>query len=75
MDSTMSMTRTDLAALKELSFAKDLVSIERIPCSFMSDFDVFFFGKTLVKGDDGILFAYPHDIRQWVKYLFVTYSE
>ena len=73
--STTSMTRSDLAALQELSFVKDLVSIERIPKSFMSDFDSFFFGKTLVKASDGILFAYPHDIRRWVKYLFVKYND
>ncbi len=41
----------------------------------MSDFDNFFFGKTLVKASNDVLFAYPHDIKKWVKHLFVKYND
>lgn len=70
----MLISKTDILTLKELSFSKDLVSIEKIPASFKDDFNRFFFGKTLVKENDS-LFAYPHDIKNWVRYLFYTYSE
>ena len=70
----MLINRTDILALKELSFSKDLVSVEKIPNSFKSDFDRFFFGKTLVK-ENNTLFAYPHDIKDWVRYVFHTYKD
>jgi len=70
----MLIKRTDILRLKELSFSKDMVSIEKIPNSFKTDFDKFFFGKTLVK-ENNSLFAYPHDIRNWVRYIFFTYKD
>jgi len=70
----MLISRTDISILKELSFSKDLVSIDRIPNSFKVDFNKFFFGKTLVKENDS-LFAYPHDIKSWVRYVFNTYKD
>ncbi len=70
----MLIKRTDILRLKELSFSKDMVSIEKIPNSFKTDFDKFFFGKTLVK-ENNSLFAYPHDIKNWVRYIFFTYKD
>lgn len=69
----MLINRADISVLKELSFSKELVSIEKIPDAFKSDFDKFFFGKTLVN-EGNTLFAYPHDIKNWVRYVFHTYS-
>lgn len=68
------INRTDISELKELSFSRDLVSVTSIPNSFKPEFDRFFFGKTLVKKDNS-LFAYPHDIKNWVRYVFQTYNE
>lgn len=70
----MLMNKSDISILKELSFSNDLVSIEKIPSSFKSDFDRFFFGKTLVK-ENNRLFAYPHDIKHWVRYVFFKYND
>jgi len=70
----MLITRTDILDLKQLLLSKDLVSIENIPKSFKMDFDKFFFGKTLVK-ENNKLFAYPHDIKQWVRYVFSKYKD
>ena len=70
----MLINRTDISILKELSFSKDLVSIKKIPNSFKSDFDRFFFGKTLVK-ENNSLFAYPHDIKNWVRHIFFKYND
>ena len=71
---TMLMNSSDISILKELSFSKDLVSIEKIPNSFKADFDKFFFGKTLVK-EGNRLFAYPHDIKHWIHYIFLKYND
>jgi len=70
----MLMTNKDISTLKILSFSKDLVSIKEVPDSFKLDFDTFFFGKTLVK-QNNILFAYPHDIKHWVRYVFAKYKD
>jgi hypothetical protein len=70
----MLINRMDISTLKELSFSKELVSIEKIPTSFKSDFDKFFFGKKLVK-ENNSLFAYPHDIKNWVRYVMYTYKD
>lgn len=60
--------------LKELSFSKELVPIGKIPESFKKDFDTFIFGKTLVE-ENNVLFAYPQDIKNWVRYVFFTYKD
>lgn len=70
----MLITITDISTLKELSSSKELVSVKKIPNSFQADFDVFFFGKTLVK-ENNTLFAYPHDIKHWVRYVFSKYND
>ena len=70
----MLINKSDISILKELSFSNDLVSIEKIPSSFKKDFDRFFFGKTLVK-ENGQLFIYPHDIKNWVRYVFFKYND
>jgi hypothetical protein len=67
--------KSDLVILKELSFADDLVPVDRIPVSFKLDFQKFFFGKTLVQDENKKLFVYPHDIRQWVQYVFQVYKD
>ena len=69
------MNKTDILILKELSFSKDLVSIEKIPSAFKSDFNSFFFGKTLVKDNNDNLLAYPHDIKKWVQHVFLKYKD
>jgi len=71
----MLINKSDLVVLKELSISKDLVSLDRIPASFKSDFNKYFFGKTLVQDEHKHLFAYPHDIKQWVQYLFIAYKD
>lgn len=70
----MLITINDISTLNQLSFSKDLVSIERIPKSFKMDFSKYFFGKTLVKEGD-TLHAYPHDIKNWVRYVFNKYND
>lgn len=70
----MLMRKSDLLVLKELSFSKDLVPVEKIPGAFKSDFNKFFFGKTLVQDETKHLFAYPHDIKRWVQYVFSVYK-
>lgn len=70
----MLMNRQDMISLKNLCSAKDLVPVERIPVSFKDDFQRFFFGKTLVK-QDSHLFAYPHDVKMWVRFVFSKYND
>jgi hypothetical protein len=65
----MLVTRQDILSLKILSNSKELVSVDIIPSTFKRDFQLFFFGKTLIKEND-VLFAYPHDIKMWVRFLF-----
>ena len=69
----MLVTRQDIVSLKSLSTTKDLVAVDTIPTAFKQDFDLFFFGKTLVKQDD-LLFAYPHDIKVWIRFMFNKYN-
>jgi hypothetical protein len=69
----MLITRQDILSLKKLSSTKDLVAINTIPNVFEQDFKLFFFGKTLLKKDD-LLFAYPHDIKLWIRYMFDKYN-
>lgn len=69
----MLVTRQDIIVLKNLSTAKELIAVDTIPCTFKTDFQLFFFGKTFVKTDDG-LFAYPHDIKKWTRFMFNKYN-
>jgi len=69
----MLVTRKDIIALKNLSTTKDLVSIDTIPSTFKKDFQLFFFGKTLLKKDN-TLFAYPHDVKMWTRFMFNKYN-
>lgn len=69
----MLITRQDILSLKTLSTTKDLVQVDSIPNAFKNDFKLFFFGKTLLK-KDGSLFAYPHDIKMWVRFMFNKYN-
>jgi hypothetical protein len=70
----MLINRSDISALGQLSTVKDLVPIEKIPSSFKSDFNKFFFGKTLVRDEKNHLFVYPADIKKWIRVLFSTYK-
>jgi hypothetical protein len=70
----MLVTRQDIIALKNLSTTKDLVAVDEIPSAFKKDFELFFFGKTLLKKENG-LFAYPHDIKNWTRFMFIKYKE
>lgn len=69
----MLVTRQDILSLKSLSTTKDLVNVDTIPNTFKSDFKLYFFGKTLLKKDNS-LFAYPHDIKMWVHFMFNKYN-
>lgn len=70
----MTINRNDILTLKSLSVAKDLVSVDVIPVNFKEDFQMFFFGKTLMKRE-GSVYAYPHDIKSWVKFMFNKYKD
>lgn len=69
----MFVTRQDILSLKTLSTTKEAVAVNSIPDAFKIDFQLFFFGKTFFKRDD-TLFAYPHDIKQWTRYMFNKYN-
>ena len=69
----MFVTQQDIISLKNLSMAKDLVAVDAIPLVFEPDFKLFFFGKTLVKKEDA-LFAYPHDVKVWIRFMFHKYN-
>lgn len=70
----MLVTRQDIIALKNLSTTKELIAVDSIPSAFKTDFQLFFFGKTFLKKDN-ILFAYPHDIKMWTRFMFNKYNE
>ena len=59
--------------LKNLSKIKDLVGVDSIPSTFEKDFKLLFFGKTLLKKDD-LLFAYPHDVKMCIRFMFNKYN-
>lgn len=67
------MNRTDILNLVELSKSNEVTPITNIPQAFKSDFDIFFFGKTLTR-EGVILCAYPTDIKAWVRFVFNKYS-
>jgi hypothetical protein len=69
----MLLTRQDILSLKNLSTTRDLVSVDNIPVVFKDDFKLYFFGKTLLKKDSS-LFAYPHDIKMWIRFMFNKYN-
>ncbi|MBF4515550.1 hypothetical protein IRZ71_04315 [Flavobacterium sp. ANB] len=69
----MLVTRQDIIALRNLSTTKDLVAVDTIPSTFKKDFQLFFFGKTFLKKDNA-LFAYPHDIKNWTRFMFNKYN-
>lgn len=69
----MLITRQDILSLKTLSTTKDLVAVDTIPNAFKDDFKLFFFGKTLLKKDNS-LFAYPHDVKMWIRFMFNKYN-
>lgn len=69
----MLITRQDILSLKNLSTTKELVGVDTIPNAFKSDFQLYFFGKTLLKKDNS-LFAYPHDIKMWIRFMFNKYN-
>jgi len=67
------ITRTDILDLAKLSESKEFVPVSDIPTPFKTDFDLYFFGKTLTTEND-VLCAYPHDIKSWVRFVFNKYS-
>lgn len=69
----MLITRQDILFLQNLSTTKELVSVDKIPSAFKDDFKLFFFGKTFLKKDD-LLFAYPHDVKDWIRFMFNKYN-
>ncbi|CAN1542904.1 hypothetical protein MCETHM1_01834 [Flavobacteriaceae bacterium] len=73
MDKAMLMKREDIVVLQNLLTVKELVDVERIPTVFKNDFQMYFFGKTLVK-ENNVVFAYPHDVKMWVSFIFNKYK-
>jgi hypothetical protein len=69
----MLVTRVDIQFLKTIATTKDLIAVESIPVAFKQDFNAYFFGKTLIQKDH-LLFAYPHDIKDWTHYMFNKYN-
>ena len=69
----MFVTRQDILFLGNLLTTKEWVAVNTIPAAFKEDFQLYFFGKTLAKKDD-LLFAYPHDIKLWVFFMFNKYN-
>jgi hypothetical protein len=69
----MLITRQDILSLKNLSTTKEPVAVDTIPVAFKNDFQLYFFGKTLFKKDNS-LFAYPHDIKMWIRFMFNKYN-
>lgn len=69
----MLVTRQDILSLKNLSTTKEAVAVDTIPNTFKSDFQMFFFGKTFFKKEN-TLFAYPHDIKKWTRFMFNKYN-
>lgn len=69
----MLVTRQDILVLKKLSIAKEAIAVDSIPSNFKEDFQLFFLGKTLFKKDN-ILFAFPHDIKLWTRFMFNKYN-
>ena len=69
----MLVTRQDILSLKKLSTTKEAVPVDSIPFTFKRDFQLYFFGKTFFKKDDN-LFAYPHDIKRWTRFMFNKYN-
>lgn len=70
----MLVTRKDILFIRDIARTKDLVAVNNIPEPFKKDFEYFFFGKTLTKKDNA-LFAYPHDIKAWVKFIYEKYND
>jgi uncharacterized Rmd1/YagE family protein len=69
----MFVTRQDILTLKTLSTTKNIVDVNSIPANLKNEFQLYFFGKTLLKMN-GSLFAYPHDVKLWVNFLFKKYK-
>lgn len=70
----MLINRNDISSLRSFSTTKELVNINSIPNVFKEEFQRFFFSKTVVE-KDGSLFAYPHDIKEWVFYISQKYND
>lgn len=68
------VTRSDIRVLRDLSGAKVLIAVDSIPETFKPDFQRYFFGKTLTQVE-GKTMAYPHDVRDWVKWMVQKYKE
>ena len=69
----MLINRSDILILRDFSTSKEPISVDSIPPVFKNDFQLFFFGKTLLKKDD-LIFAYPHDIKLWIQFMFNKYK-
>jgi hypothetical protein len=70
----MVITRNDINLLKKWSTTSDLVPVDSIPASLKPDFQIYFFGKTLLEDND-VVYAYPHDIKGWVGFIFKKYND
>ncbi|WP_430613806.1 hypothetical protein [Flavobacterium sp. JP2137] len=69
----MFVTKQDILTLNVLSTTEVFVAVDSTPVAFKKDFQMFFFGKTFIKKDN-TLFAYPHDIKKWTRFMFNKYN-
>ena len=69
----MLIKRENILELVKLTELKGFVPISAVPKVFKSDFDKFFFGKTMTKDSNNNIVAYSHDIKQWVSNMFKKY--
>ncbi len=69
----MEISRNDLNFLLNLSNSDSLVGVNQIPVNLKKEFDLYFFGKTLVFKNNNA-FAYPHDIKNWIDSLFYKFQ-
>lgn len=65
----MEVNRNDIDFLKQIFVTTTLVDVSQIPMNLKNEFDLYFFGKTMLF-DDNKTYAYPHDIKSWVSFLF-----
>ena len=70
---SMEISRNDITFLIDVSNSNSLVGLNQIPINLKNEFDLYFFGKTLVSKNNNT-FAYPHDIKNWIDSLFAKYK-
>jgi hypothetical protein len=70
----MDLNKEDFLTLRNLCHLDQLTPIEDIPPKFKSDFDLYFFGKTMMLDENNKSLIYPWDIKTWVLRLIKKYE-